>query len=257
MAVSRAVIAQYAGVSAMEHIYPLIRTRDALDRAIAEIETAPGIVLYTLVDRDFTQRLENACRDAGAPALSVLGPIVDFFHNYIGMDVTPRPGAQYTLNTDYFRRIDALNFTMEHDDGANVQNYEEADVVLLGISRTSKTPTSIYLANRGLKTANLPMVPGVEVPPSVRTLIHPLVIGLLATPDRIVQVRRSRVLAHGEHFPNYVDRNQITDEINSSRRFFERQGWPTIDVTRRSIEETAAAIMDLLRAHRHKSFALD
>ena len=257
MAVSRAVVAQYAGVSAMEHIYPLVRTRDQLDRVIGEIETAPGMVLYTMVDRDLSQYLESACREAGAPIISVLGPALDFFHNYIGMDATPRPGAQYTLNSDYFRRIDALNFTMAHDDGQNVEHYEDAEIVLLGISRTSKTPTSIYLANRGFKTANLPMVPGVEVPTSVRTLMHPLVVGLLATPDRIVQVRRSRLLAHGEDFSNYVDKQLITDEINGSRRFFERQGWPTIDVTRRSIEETAAAIIDLLRAHRHKSFALE
>ena len=257
MAVSRAVVAQYAGVSVMEHLYPLIRTMDQLDRAIGEIETVPGMVLYTLVEPDLCERLERACREVGAPTLSVLGPVLDFFHNYIGMDATPRPGAQYTLNSDYFRRIDALNFTMAHDDGQNVEGYEDADIVLLGISRTSKTPTSIYLAHRGFKTANLPMVPGVEVPASVRQLIRPLVVGLLASPDRIVQVRRSRMQSHGHEIPNYADKKLITDEINTSRRLFERQGWPTIDVTRRSIEETAAAITDLLRSHRHKSIALD
>lgn len=258
MAVSRAVVAQYPGVSPMEHIYPLVRTGDQLDRAIAEIETAPGIVLYTLVDPELSARLEEACREAGAPTLSVLGPVLDFFHGYLGMDVTARPGAQYLLNSDYFRRIDALNFSMAHDDGQNVEEYEEADIVLLGISRTSKTPTSIYLANRGLKTANIPMVPRVEVPASIRFLVKPLVVGLLATPDRIVQVRRSRILSHADDgTSDYVDKKLVTEEINSSRRLFERQGWPTIDVTRRSIEETAAAIMDLLRAHRHKSMALD
>ena len=257
MAVSRAVVAQYPGVSPMEHIYPLVRTGDQLDRAIAEIETAPGIVLYTLVEPELSARLEEACREAGAPTLSVLGPVLDFFHGYLGMDVTARPGAQYLLNSDYFRRIDALNFSMAHDDGQNVEEYEEADIVLLGISRTSKTPTSIYLANRGFKTANIPMVPRVEVPPSIRFLVKPLVVGLLATPDRIVQVRRSRILSHANDMSDYVDKKLVTDEINASRRLFERQGWPTIDVTRRSIEETAAAIMDLLRAHRHKSMALD
>ena len=257
MAVSRAVVAQYPGVSAMEHIYPLVRTHDQLDRAIGEIETAPGIVLYTLVDQDLIARLEASCQQAGAPTLSVLGPILDFFHGYLGMEVTARPGAQYLLNSDYFRRIDALNFSMAHDDGQNVEEYEEADIVLLGISRTSKTPTSIYLANRGLKTANIPMVPRVEVPSSIRFLVKPLVVGLLATPDRIVQVRRSRILSHADDMTDYVDKKLVTEEINSSRRLFERQGWPTIDVTRRSIEETAAAIMDLLRAHRHKSMALD
>ena len=186
MAVSRAVVAQYPGVSAMEHIYPLVRTRDQLDRAIGEIERAPGIVLYTLVDQELIARLEAACQQAGAPTLSVLGPILDFFHGYLGMDVTARPGAQYLLNSDYFRRIDALNYSMAHDDGQNVEEYEDADIVLLGVSRTSKTPTSIYLANRGYKTANLPMVLRVEVPASIRFLVKPLVVGLLATPDRIV-----------------------------------------------------------------------
>ena len=257
MAVSRAVVAQYPAVSAMEHIYPLVRTRDQLDRAIGEIETAPGIVLYTLVDPDLSVRLEEACRQAGAPTLSVLGPILDFFHGYLGMDVTARPGAQYLLNSDYFRRIDALNYSMAHDDGQNVEEYEEADIVLLGISRTSKTPTSIYLANRGLKTANMPLVPRVKVPASIRLLVKPLVVGLLATPDRIVQVRRSRILSHADDMNDYVDKKLVTEEINASRRLFERQGWPTIDVTRRSIEEAAAAIMDLLRAHRHKSMAFD
>ncbi len=258
MAISRAAAAQYQGVSAVEHIYPLVRTRDQLDRAIAEIETAPGMVLYTLVDPELSTRLEEACREAGAPALSVLGPILNFFQAYIGMETTPRPGAQYLLNTDYFRRIEALNFTMVHDDGQNVDNYEDADVVLVGVSRTSKTPTSIYLANRGVKTANIPMVPRVDLPGSIRTLVRPLVVGLIATPDRLVQVRRSRVAAlDGDEMSAYVDKKLVTEEVAASRRFFEKWGWPVIDVSRRSIEETAAAILDLLRAHRHKSFALD
>ena len=258
MAVSRAAAAQYQGVSSIEHIYPLVRTRDQLDRAIAEIETAPGMVLYTLVDPDLSLRLEEACRDAGAPTLSVLGPILNFFQGYIGLEATPKPGAQHMLNADYFRRIDALNFTMLHDDGQNVESYEDADVVLLGISRTSKTPTSIYLANRGVKTANIPMVPSVELPAAIRTLVRPLVVGLVASPDRIVQIRQNRLLAmNASDMSDYIDKKLVTDEITKSRRFFERQGWPMIDVTRRSIEETAAAIMDLLRAHKHKSIALD
>ncbi len=258
MAIGRAAAAQYQGASSMEHIYPLVRTREQLDRAIAEIETAPGMVLYTLVEPELSQRLEQACREAGAPALSVLEPILNFFQAYIGMEATPRPGAQHMLDADYFRRIEALNYTMMHDDGANVETYEDADVVLLGVSRTSKTPTSIYLANRGVRTANIPMVPEIQLPPSIRTLVRPLVVGLLATPDRIVQIRRNRLFSlNADEKSDYVDKRRVAEEIAESRRFFERQGWPTIDVTRRSIEETAAAIMDLLRAHRHKSFALD
>ena len=258
MAIGRAAAAQYQGASSMEHIYPLVRTREQLDRAIAEIETAPGMVLYTLVEPALSQRLEEACREAGAPALSVLEPILNFFQAYIGMEATPRPGAQHMLNADYFRRIEALNYTMMHDDGQNVDNYEDADVVLLGVSRTSKTPTSIYLANRGVRTANIPMVPEIQLPPSIRTLVRPLVVGLLATPDRIIQIRRNRLFSlNADEQSDYVDKRRVAEEIAESRRFFERHGWPTIDVTRRSIEETAAAIMDLLRAHKHKSFAQD
>ena len=252
MAVGRAAAAQYQGAASMEHIYPLVRTREQLDRAIAEIEAAPGMVLYTLVAPELSQRLEAACREAGAPALSVLEPILNFFQAYIGMEATPRVGAQHTLNADYFRRIEALNYTMMHDDGVNVEGYEDADVVLLGVSRTSKTPTSIYLANRGVRTANIPLVPGVPLPPGLEKLKNPLVVGLLASPERIVQIRQNRLLslnAADKETP-YVDRMAVSEEIASSRRLFAQHGWPTIDVTRRSIEETAAAIIDLHKAHR-------
>jgi regulator of PEP synthase PpsR (kinase-PPPase family) len=258
ISVSRAAVAQYRGVQTMEHHYPLVRTREQLDRAIAEIETAPGIVLYTLVERDLAERLETACREAGSPALSVLGPILNFFQAYIGAETVRKPGAQYVQNSDYFRRIDALNFTLAHDDGQNLDNYESADIVLVGVSRTSKTPTSIYLANRGFKTANIPIVPRVDLPLSIRTLMRPLVVGLVATPDRLVAVRRSRVaLLDGNDQSDYVNKRLVTEEVAASRRFFENWGWPVIDVSRRSIEETAAAVLDLLRAHRHKSIAFD
>ncbi|MGZ6046539.1 MAG: pyruvate, water dikinase regulatory protein, partial [Isosphaeraceae bacterium] len=159
IAVSRAVAAQYQGVASIEHVYPLVRTRAQLERAITEIEASPGIVLFTLVDKELSTRLEEACRDMGSPCLSVLQPIFDLFQSYLGTTSTSRPGAQHTLNAEYFKRIDALNYTLMHDDGQVLDNLEHADVVLLGVSRTSKTPTSIYLANRGIKTANVPLVP--------------------------------------------------------------------------------------------------
>ncbi len=253
IAVSRAAAAQYQGVSTIEHIYPLIRTEAQLEKAIAEIQTAPGMVLYTLVEPSHSARLEEACRACGAPTLSILGPILNFFQSYIGTSATPRAGAQHILNADYFRRIDALNFTLVHDDGMNVENYEEADVVLVGVSRTSKTPTSIYLANRGMKTANMPMVPNVPLPPEILRLKNPLTVGLLATPERIIQIRQNRLLSlKADGVSDYVDKARVAEEIGVSRRFFERQGWPTLDVTRRSIEETAAAIIDLFRVHRQK-----
>lgn len=256
IAVSRAAAAQYQGVSSIEHVYPLIRTPQHLEKAIAEIKAAPGIVLFTLVEPDLTQRLEEACQEAGCPCLSVLSPILGLFQSYLGTASTPRPGAQHMLNADYFKRIDALNFTMMHDDGQLPEHLDDADVVLLGVSRTSKTPTSIYLANRGIKTANIPVVPNLPLPDAVFSLRKPLVVGLLASPERIVQIRQNRLLAlNADHDTPYVDRMSVTDEVSASRRLFERQKWPTIDVTRRSIEETAATIIDLYREHRMKFIA--
>lgn len=167
IAASRAAAAQYQGVTWIEHVYPLIRTVSQLERVIAEMENAPGIVLFTLVDPELSRRLEESCQNSGAPCLSVLGPILTLFQSYLGQSATPRAGAQHILNADYFKRIDALNYSMMNDDGQMAENLEQADIILIGISRTSKTPTSIYLANRGYKTANVPFVPGLPLPPTL------------------------------------------------------------------------------------------
>jgi regulator of PEP synthase PpsR (kinase-PPPase family) len=253
IAASRAAAAQYQGVASIEHVYPLVRTPSQLDRIIGEIENAPGIVLFTLVDPDLSQRLEASCEASGSPCLSVLGPILTLFKSYLGQSSTPRAGAQHMLNADYFKRIDALNFSMMNDDGQLPENLEHADIVLLGVSRTSKTPTSIYLANRGYKTANVPVVPHVPLPPALESLRRPLIVGLIASPERIIQIRQNRLLSLNAHpQTEYVDRVAVAEEIAASRRLFAEKGWPTIDVTRRSIEETAAAILDLFREHRLK-----
>ncbi len=256
IAASRAAAAQYQGVASIEHVYPFIRTHRQLDRVIAEIDSSPGIVLFTLIDADLSRRLQTSCEASGSPCLSVLSPILELFQSYLGTTSTPRAGAQHMLNADYFKRIDALNFTMLHDDGQLVDNLESADILLLGVSRTSKTPTSIYLANRGFKTANIPLVPDVPTPPALETLRHPLVVGLLASPERIVQIRQNRLLAlNADYQTPYVDRAAVAQEVAHSRRLFAEKGWPSIDVTRRSIEETAAAIIDLYREHRLKFIA--
>jgi regulator of PEP synthase PpsR (kinase-PPPase family) len=248
----RAVAAQYPAISALEHVYPLVRSQRDLDKAIAEIEANPGVVLYTLVEPEHSERLERSCREMGSPALSVLQPIFNLFRSYLGTEVMVKPGAQHVLNADYFRRIDALNYTMMHDDGQMPLDLNEADVLLLGVSRTSKTPTSIYLAHRGVKTANIPLVPGVPLPPEVEYLRRPLIVGLFASPERIVQIRENRILSLNaqQDTSAYTDRILVSEEIAQSRRLFTQRGWPMIDVTRRSIEETAAAIQGLLRAHR-------
>ena len=256
IAASRAASAQYQGVASIEHVYPLVRTPAQLDRVIAEIENAPGIVLFTLVDSELSKRLEEGCAKSGSPCLSVLGPILTLFKSYLGQNSTPRAGAQHMLNADYFKRIDALNFSMLSDDGQAPENLDHADIVLLGVSRTSKTPTSIYLANRGYKTANVPCVPHVPLPRTLDHLRRPLIVGLIASADRIVQIRQNRLLSlNADSETEYVDRTAVAEEVAASRRLFAERGWPTIDVTRRSIEETAAAVLDLYRAHRLKFIA--
>jgi [pyruvate, water dikinase]-phosphate phosphotransferase / [pyruvate, water dikinase] kinase len=251
IAVSRAATTQYQGVASIEHVYPLVRTMEQLERVMNEIETAPGLVLYTLVDPVLSERLELFCKENGCPSLSVLQPVHAMIQSYLGAVSTPRPGAQHMLNADYFRRIDAMNFTMLHDDGQLPEDLEEADVVLVGISRTSKTPTSIYLANRGIKTANIPLVPGVPHPPNLERLVRPLVVGLVASADRIVQIRQNRLISlNADSESDYVDREHVTEELANARRLFSRHDWPVIDVTRRSIEEASATIIEWYSARK-------
>ncbi len=244
--VARAVAAQYANVTAVEHVYPLVRSQKQLDRVLTEIEESPGIVLFTLLEKELVDRLEAKCKEMNIPSLSIIGPLMQLFEAYLGAATTGRVGAQHTLNAEYFKRIDALNFTMMHDDGQHVEGLEDADVVLVGVSRTSKTPTSIYLANRGIRTANVPLVLGIPIPPQLEAIKNPLVVSLHATPERLIQVRQNRLLSIGTPDNEaYIDREVVTDEVTYARRLSVRHNWPLLDVTRRSIEETAAAIMKL------------
>ncbi|WP_114186824.1 pyruvate, water dikinase regulatory protein [Microvirga aerophila] len=254
--VARAAVAQYEGIAAIEHVYPLVRSHTQLARVLSEIENAPGIVLYTLVEQDLAERLEEVCRATSSPHLSVLAPVHQLLSSYLGAHSTARPGAQHMLNAEYFKRIDAMNFTLLHDDGHLPQDLDEADVILVGVSRTSKTPTAIYLANRGMRTANIPLVPGVPPPSILETARKALIVGLVATPERIVQIRQNRLLSlKADDDTAYVNRDAVAEEIAASRRLFARHNWPMIDVTRRSIEETAAAIIELHRDHRLRFIA--
>jgi regulator of PEP synthase PpsR (kinase-PPPase family) len=236
--VARAVAAQYANVTAVEHVYPLVRSQKQLDRVLDEIEEAPGIVLFTLLEKDLVGRLEAKCKDINIPSLSIIGPVMQLFEAYLGAATTGRVGAQHVLNAEYFKRIDALNYTMIHDDGQHVEGLEDADVVLVGVSRTSKTPTSIYLANRGI-------------------LKKPLVVSLHATPERLIQVRQNRLLSMGADSGNddYIDRQSVADEVAFARRLSARFSWAQLDVTRRSIEETAAAVMKLFSDRQRQRLA--
>lgn len=246
-AMARAVCARFENVLPIEHIYALVRSQRQLDRALSDIEEAPGIVLHTIVDDKLRAALEDGCRKMDMPCLPALDPLVSAMQRYLGATTTSRVGAHLRLDNDYFNRMDALNYAIGHDDGQGGQDLDQADVVLLGVSRTSKTPTCIYLAHRGVRSANVPLVPGRPLPEKLFQLKNALIVGLLISPDRLIQIRRNRLLSLKEtRDTSYTDQEAVREEIIAARRLYERHGWPTIDVTRRSVEETAAAVLNLL-----------
>lgn len=243
--VSKAAVARNDEIEPIEHNHPMVRTQQQLDKVVTDISNEPGIVLYTLVDSDCGKRLEQACKELSTPCLNVLDPIYSIFQSYLDIQLSDRIGGQHALDTDYFQRIEALNYTMMHDDGQLPDNLNDADVIIVGISRTSKTPTCIYLANRGVKAANIPLVPESSLPPALFEVSNPMVVGLTATAQRIRDVRQNRVLSYstiGQH-DTYIDRKSISQEITQFRRLCLENNWPIIDVTRKSIEETASAIL--------------
>lgn len=246
-AIAKAASVQYANLRPIEHMHPLVRTPRQLKRVLQEIEKAPGIVLHTVVNRELVEGIEKRCREMNIPTHAVLLPVMQVFENYLGAPQTPTVAGQHVLDASYFKRIDALNFSMAHDDGRLPDDLDTADIVLLGISRTSKTPTSIYLAQRGYKTTNLPLVPEITLPPQLTEPHSAFVVCLIASPDRIVEVRRNRAMLMSDRdLDTYVDRQRIVEEIAYSRRLCADNGWPVIDVTRKSIEETAATIIQLM-----------
>ncbi|MBB1179572.1 phosphoenolpyruvate synthase regulatory protein [Pseudomonas sp. FW305-3-2-15-E-TSA4] len=255
-AMAKAVTARFDGVIPIEHIYALVRSEKQMDRVLQEVEAAPGVVLHTLVDRQLREQLEEGCRRLEMPQIGALDPLVGAMSRYLGAAaLSTRVGAQHALDHDYFNRIAALDFAMAYDDGqGTLEQLEGADVVLCGVSRTSKTPTCIYLAHRGIRAANVPLVPGQEDGERLTQLKNPLVIGLTVSPDRLVQIRRNRIEnLNASQSSSYTDQDAVREETIKAKRAFARRGWPTIDVTRRSVEETAAAITNLLSEHRtHK-----
>ncbi len=255
--IMRAASAQFRSLIPIEHTHVLTRSEKQLDHAFEEIDAAPGIVMYTMVNESQRQRLVGFCEDRSIPCIDVLGPILHTLSQYLGVPVSHETGAQHIQDEDYHQRINALNFAMAHDDGLSPQRINQADVILLGVSRTSKTPTCVYLANRGIKAANIPIVGKIEPPETLTGLKQtPLLVGLTISPRRLVQIRRNRLLSLNEHRPSeYISEAAVREEIIFAKRLFARYGWPTIDVTRRSIEETSAKIMSLLAARSNESHA--
>ncbi len=249
--IAKAALAQFDDTDVMRHFWPMVRSRQHLDRIMTEIASNPGMVIFTLVNHEIRERLEENCRSLGLQAIAVLDVVTLALEDMLGQEAKGRPGRQHQLDEAYFNRVDAIQFTIAHDDGIAWEDWEDADIVLAGVSRTSKTPTSIYLANRGYKVANIPIVPESPPPNALFGLKRPLVVGLTTAPERLVQVRRNRLLSLSQApDTDYVDSDKVSNELKYARRMFGDNGWPVIDVTRRSIEETAAAVINLVNERR-------
>ncbi len=249
--VARACLVQFAGVEPIEHVWTLIRTKGQMAKVLGGIERDPGPVLCTIVDSDLRNVLMEGCRRVGVPCIPVLDPVIHMLATYLNVEVRGRPGLQHALDAEYFHRIDAMNYALVHDDGQSGADLDQADVVLVGVSRTSKTPTCIYLANRGIKAANVPVVPGLPLPDELLDLDGPLIVGLTKDPARLVQLRRNRLrmISEAGEETDYTDLESVREEVGLARRLCSKHGWPVIDVTRRSIEETAATILNYYARH--------
>jgi len=248
---AKASLAQFDDTDVVRHFWPMVRSRQHLERIVEEFKSNPGLVLYTLVNAEIRSYLEERCRALGLPHVAALDAVTSALEERLGQEARGRPGRQHTMDEAYFRRVDAIQFTIAQDDGVGYENWEQADIVLTGVSRTSKTPTSIYLANRGFKVANIPLVVESPPPPSLFKLRKPLIVGLTTAPKRLIQIRRNRLLSLNESTStSYIDEDKVEKEVAFARRMFADNGWPVIDVTRRSIEETAAAV---LRLHQERA----
>lgn len=247
-AVARACLVQFDNAEAIEHIWSLVRTKQQIERVIRGVEANPGVVLYTLVIETLRQPLQDVCRRLAVPAIPILDPVTGALASYLGRESRNLVGQQHLLNSQYFARIDAMTFALNHDDGQAPWGLDDADVILVGVSRSSKTPTCLYLANRGVKAANVPFVPGVELPAELFAVTRPIIIGLTNDPDRLIQVRRNRMamLTRSQEATDYTDAEAVREEVMAARRFFTERRWPVIDVSRRSIEETAAAVLNFM-----------
>ena len=245
--VARACLVQFDEAQAIEHVWSMVRTKSQIDRVIAGVEVNPGLVLFTIVNDQVREVLQEGCRRLQVPAIPVLDPVIGALAAYLGRRSQGLPGKQHLLDSEYFARIDAMTFAINHDDGQSSWGIDDADVCLVGVSRTSKTPTCLYLANRGVKAANVPIVPGVSLPPELLSATKPLIVGLTNDPERLIHLRRNRLsmLDHNET-TDYTDLEAVRAEVREARRLFAERHWPVIDVTRRSIEETAASIYRLL-----------
>lgn len=255
--VAKACLVQFTDVDTVEHNWPMVRTSAQVDRVLQQVKGNPGVVMFTVVDEKLRRAIEDGCREIQMPFIAVLDPVLASLATLLKTEFRGQPGRQHELNAEYFGRIDAMTFAMEQDDGQAMSKLGDADVVLVAVSRSSKTPTCIYLANRGIKAANVPFVHGIPLPRELLELdiaAGPLIVGLTSEPERLVQIRQNRLRVIGEAGKtSYADLDIVKDEVAAALRVFREHSWPVIDVTRRSIEETASAIFQLLERRRESN----
>jgi len=244
--VMRAGLGQFPHVKVEEKRWTMVRSKEKVAEALEGIRAHPGFVIFTLVDDELSEQVVNGCKRLNVPCIDLLNPVLGQLGNYLGLERDQRPGSQHVMDADYFSKIEALHYVLSHDDGQSLRDLNDADVVLVGVSRTSKTPTCIYLANRGLKAANVPIVPGMGLPTELLAADRPLCVGIVKDPRRLVQIRlqRLKMQGHGED-TDYVDLDAVSQEMREAKRLYAEHGWPIIDVSRKSVEETAATVLQL------------
>ena len=254
-AVSSAAAAQFTELDYQEKTYPMVRTITQLNRVLETIRIDKGVVFCTLVEEEVREKLEKFCKKENIPYFPVMENIVSLLEKYTGIKAINKPGGQHILNDNYFKRIEAINYTLEHDDGQGQINLEEADVIVVGVSRTSKTPTCIYLANQGIKAANYPLVPHIGISDELNAIKNTQVVALITSAHALVEIRRKRSATLGISVVDndYIDIHKVEEEITAAKRIFANKGWPVIDITRRSVEETSSAIMNILSQKEQKN----
>ncbi len=234
--------------------FAFVRTEQQIDKIIKEcVELDNSLILYTIVETKLAKYIANQSEEKDVPCFGILGNLILSFSKLLNQKAIHKPSAQHVLDDDYYKRIEAIQFTMSHDDGKKVDDINNADVILLGVSRTSKTPTSIYLANRGYKTVNIPLVLDQKLPANLNSQTKACVIGLVADPERLADIRRNRIAIMNEHqIKDYTNLDFIKKEVIDSKNLFKKNNWPIIDVTRRSVEETAASILKIIEIKKHR-----
>ncbi len=248
-----AIKAQFKNIDYKIHTYSFTRTENQIFKILSEAEkNSNSIILYSIVDSSLAKFLANTSEDKKIPCFGVLGDLILSFSKLLNQKASHQPSGQYALNEEYYKKIAAIQFTMNHDDGNLVKELNKSDIILLGVSRTSKTPTSIYLANKGFKTSNIPLVNENSIPKSLRD--NPkmaCVIGLNTEPERLADIRKNRMNSIKEsENKNYTNLENIKKEVDQAKNTFRKYKWPVIDVTRKSVEETVASIIKIYEIYK-------